>query len=439
MKQEKTNTMHEDGRGTGGKGVAGARPGVLVLFSEAQVPTSVYSGKGPLTVGRGPDQKVFIEDQGLSRRHATISVDAGGALVRDEGSHNGTHVNGARISREHRADHGDIIRCGSTLMMAVPDSGLYRQWPRMAGRSALQGGPAMEAARKKIEIVAPRDMEVLIQGESGTGKEVAAHLLHRQSKRKGPFVPVNCAAMPEGLFEAELFGARKGAYTGADAERPGLMQAARGGTLFLDEIGELPLSLQPKLLRAVESREVRPLGGERAVKVDFRLVAATNRDLRLEVDEDRFRRDLYHRLCGVLVKIEPLRRRREDIVFFTRQYLKQTAAETGAEPPGMSVLLVERLLLGAWPGNVRELQRTLQQAMVEAEVEGHDTLAREHLGGEEPAAAAPTEQDELSRVREALEHSRGNVAHAAMELGMPRGKVYALLKAHGLSLDTFRR
>jgi transcriptional regulator with GAF, ATPase, and Fis domain len=402
----------------------------------------VYAGRAETTIGRQPDRQIYIDDRNLSRQHASLYFSAAGEIgLRDHGSHNGSHVNGARVT-DAPVRPGDVIRCGTTLLLVVADVAGFRRWPEAATASPLWGGPAIEAVRQQLDGAAREGIEVLLQGESGTGKEVAARLLHLASGRAGAFVPVNCAAMPQALFEAELFGADRGAFTGADQERPGLMRAAAGGTLFLDEVGELPPELQPKLLRAVELREVRPVGGDRVTRVDLQLVAATNRDLRREVARGRFRGDLFHRLCGVVIELPPLRARREDILLLARRYLE--GRESG-EPLAMSCELVERLLLHAWPGNVRELERTLREAALQASIAGDTRLEPGHLRaelrGEDPSEASRGEasQDEtFARVREALIASGGNVSEAASALGIPRGQIYNLLRVHGLSAEDFR-
>ncbi|MBW2734282.1 MAG: sigma 54-interacting transcriptional regulator [Deltaproteobacteria bacterium] len=418
------------------------RPGVLVLFAEegsAEL-ARVHVGQLETTIGRQADQQVFIEDSSLSRCHAVIAFGPREITLRDLGSHNGTQLNGSRFHGEAKVVPGDVVRCGSTVLMVVPDVAAYKGWPKSALVEPLLGGPVMEQVRRRLDVLATQPVEVLICGESGTGKDVAARYLHTRSGCKGDYVPLNCAAVPEALFEAELFGATKGAFTGAVANRSGLMQAARGGTLFLDEIGELPLSLQPKLLRAVELREVRQVGSNQLQHVDLRLAAATNRDLAQEVECERFRADLYHRLCGAQVQIPPLRARRDDIVIFAERFLAHHQASFQSAPAVcMSAAFVERLLLGAWKGNVRELERMLREALVQATMEQQTCLQVEHLPAISLAGAqGEGEDEEIMRLRRALTTAGGNVSRAAAELGMRRGRVYELLKVHGLVAEDFR-
>ena len=223
---------------------------------------------------------------------------------------------------------------------------------------------AMRGVRALLERIADSEASVLITGESGTGKEVVARALHRQSRRaQQPFVAVNCAAMPEALLESELFGHVRGAFTDARVPRRGLFLEAHGGTLLLDEIGDLPLALQPKLLRALQERAVRPVGGDRELPVDVRLIAATNRDLESAMDEQRFRDDLYFRINVIHVALPPLRARGSDVLLLAQHFLGACAARAGKHVTGLSPAAAERLLAYTWPGNVRELQNCMERAV----------------------------------------------------------------------------
>jgi len=406
------------------------RPGLLLLFSEAEANGDACPAHSPTTIGREPDRSLFVDDDAMSRHHATVVWHAGGARIRDEGSRNGTFLNGVRLEDEAELGSGDLIRCGTTLLLRVCDARAYRGWRQRGLAGPLLGGPTIEAIARRIAAVGQEhELEVLITGESGTGKELAARALHDASGRSGAFVPVNCAAVPADLFEAELFGARKGAYTGAAADRPGLLQAADGGTLFLDEIGELPLPLQAKLLRVVELREARPLGGQ-PVRVDVRIVAATNRELKEAVAARTFREDLYFRLCGATIEMPPLRERREDILLLTLAQLERAAPR-----PRLTALFLERLLLARWPGNVRELQQVLRQALLEVRLRRADQLLPQHLPPTLEATGAESERDSLRR---ALARHHGRVTRAAAELGLSRAHLYRRLEAHGLRAEDFR-
>ncbi|KFE62365.1 sigma-54-dependent transcriptional regulator [Hyalangium minutum] len=252
----------------------------------------------------------------------------------------------------HRALREEVRRLRQALGREGEADGLVGQ------------SPALRQAYALIERVADVDTTVLITGESGTGKEVAARALHTRGRRRGgPFVALNCAAMPEPLLESELFGHMKGAFTDARTTRTGLFVQAHGGTLFLDEVGELPLSLQPKLLRALQERRVRPVGGSEEVEFDARIVAATNRDLELAVEEGRFREDLYYRLNVINLELPPLRARGNDVLLLSQHFVEHFATRTGKRVLGLSPAAAQKLLGYSWPGNVRELQNCIERAV----------------------------------------------------------------------------
>jgi two-component system response regulator PilR (NtrC family) len=234
----------------------------------------------------------------------------------------------------------------------------------MVGTSA-----AMQEIDRLVEKVAASRSTVLIIGESGVGKELVARAIHDKGQRAGaPFVPINCGAIPEGLVESELFGHVKGAFTGAHADHAGLFKAANGGTVFLDEVSELPLAAQVKLLRAIQERRIRPVGGNRDHEIDVRIIGATNRDMAEEVRENRFREDLFYRLNVIQVRVPPLRERREDIEPLARYFVARFAAEAGRESQTLSAEAVRHLTTYGWPGNVRELENAVEQAVTLTEV-----------------------------------------------------------------------
>ena len=246
------------------------------------------------------------------------------------------------------------------------DNALLRE--ELAARGRFEGlvghSPAMRTVYQLVEKVAPSRTNVLITGESGVGKELVALAVHKKSQRAAaPFVPVNCGAIPEGLIESELFGHVKGAFTGAQTAKDGLFQAANGGSIFLDEIGELPLSLQVKLLRAIQERRIRPVGATEDLELDVRLVAATNRDLQAEVRGGRFREDLYYRLNVIQIRVPPLRERREDIALLAEHFLRRFGAEQGRGPLHLALDARRRLDEYAFPGNVRELENLIERAV----------------------------------------------------------------------------
>ena len=300
------------------------------------------------------------------------------------------------------------------------------------GDDFVTADPATRELLALVDRVAPRDVAVLVTGESGTGKELVARRLHARSTRaKAPFVAVNAAALPETLAESELFGAEKGAFTGADQARAGRFEEASGGTLFLDEVGELPLPLQAKLLRALEERAVRRLGGVRETPVDVRLVAATNRDLAFEAEAGSFRRDLYFRLAVVVVHVPPLRDRAGDVPLLAEHLAARLATRHGVPVPRLSAEALAALEAHAWPGNVRELRNVLERAVV---VRGGEEIRAADLG----LAGGPASQslDRAHREREALlealRRTGGKREEAAKLLGISVRTLYYRLKQWGL-------
>jgi anaerobic nitric oxide reductase transcription regulator len=321
--------------------------------------------------------------------------------------------------------------------------------------------PPMVRLRHEIELVAQSDLAVLITGETGVGKELVARAIHAASRRaERPFLQFNCAALPENLAESELFGHLRGAFTGATADRAGKFEVADGGTLFLDEAGELPTSVQPKLLRALQSGEIQRVGSDRTLKVDVRVVAATNRDLLVEQARGRFRADLYHRLAVYPLRVPSLRERRGDVPLLAGHFLEREAARHGLAALRLDAAAREALLAYDWPGNVRELEHALMRAALRAAggaERGEAVVGRAHLGadfgGASPSApAAPPLADDAAagatggggRLRErldayarravadALRRHGGVWASAARELGVPRGNLMRLAKRLGL-------
>ncbi len=296
--------------------------------------------------------------------------------------------------------------------------------------------PATLAVLDMVDRVAGRDVAVLVTGESGTGKELVARRLHERSQRAaGPFVAVNCAAVPEALAESELFGHERGAFTGADRVREGRFEEADRGTLFLDEVGELPASLQSKLLRVLEERVVRRLGGREERAVDVRVVAATNRDLEEEVERGEFRRDLYFRLAVVPVHLPPLRDRRGDVAVLTRHLLGVLATRHGVPVPALEPAAAEALERYSWPGNVRELRNVLERAVV---VRGGAVVRVADLAlpaARSPGGGVPLDLDSREReaALEALRRSGGNRDAAAKLLGISVRTLYYRLRRWGIT------
>jgi DNA-binding NtrC family response regulator len=320
-------------------------------------------------------------------------------------------------------------------LLAVVDRLLARD---RAAEEFVTSDPRMRALLDLVDTAATRDVPVLITGESGTGKELIARRLHAHSGRSaGPFVPVNCAALPEALAESELFGHERGAFTGAERQHRGRFEEASGGTLFLDEVGELPATLQAKLLRALEGRTVRRVGGAGDVAVDVRVVAATNRDLQDAAARGTFRRDLYFRLAVFPVHLPPLRERPGDIPVLAHHLVAELAARHGVPAPELSPAALETMARHAWSGNVRELRNVLERAVV---VRGGEMLRPEDLALAEPAsgeagASVPLERDARDRemLLEALRRAAGNREEAARLLGVSVRTLYYRLHRFGIS------
>jgi two-component system response regulator HydG len=302
--------------------------------------------------------------------------------------------------------------------------------------------PCMQTVYNLVGRVAEADVSVLITGESGTGKELVARAIHRRSARpSGPFVAINCSALPELLLESELFGHTKGAFTDAHTARKGLLQQASGGTLFLDEIGDLPLGLQPKLLRALQERCVRPVGGDVEVPVDVRILAATHRDLEAAVEEHRFREDLFFRLNVVQINLPPLRARGGDILLLSQHFLDRSTARSGKRIAGLSPRAAERLLAYSWPGNVRELQNCIERAVA---LTACDSLHVDDLPDRvksykptellvaslDPSELVPLDEIERRYILRVLEVLGSNKALAAQILGVDRRTLYRKLERY---------
>ncbi len=335
------------------------------------------------------------------------------------------------VERLSRAKDRELEKLRERVEEQQRSLSLRYDYSRIVGQSA-----AMRHVFAQLDRITDSSVDVLLQGESGTGKELVARALHQNGPRRAaPFVGINCAALPENLLESELFGHVRGAFTGADRDQRGLMLEANGGTLFLDEVAELPLSMQAKLLRVLQEREVRPVGGVRSVPLDVRVVSATHRDLRNLVESGRFREDLYYRLAVVVVRLPPLRERTEDVPLLARAILERLAHEAKRPVPELSSDARQRLLAHPFPGNVRELENTLTRAFVLSEgprITGADL----DLTKGSPRKASRTrreyEAEERIELMEALQRTRWNVSLVSRELGIPRNTLYRKLRRHGL-------
>jgi DNA-binding NtrC family response regulator len=365
MTEERFAT-HEHQRA--GRIVASVRRLRLTVQTGARAAEAHELAATTIRVGSHPANDVTIDDPAVSRIHFEIVADHHGFRLRDLGSTNGTFVDGWRANDLY-VRPGARIELGDTRIVVEPLADEAELQVAASDRFGplLGRATAMRRLFAVLGNVAGSDATVLIEGESGTGKELVAEALHAASARRDrPFVVIDCAAVARNLIEAELFGHDKGAFTGADTARAGRFEEADGGTLFLDEIGELPLDLQPKLLRALERREIRRVGGSRTIKIDVRVVAATNRDLAREINAGTFRDDLYYRLAVVRIVVPPLRERLDDIPLLVEGLMRhawRVPADAAAIVAGLGESTWQSLRSHAWPGNVRELRNAIDRAI----------------------------------------------------------------------------
>jgi transcriptional regulator with GAF, ATPase, and Fis domain len=418
--------------------------------------TGVASGQSVaverrVRVGKASDNDLVLPDDTVSRHHCEVERRDEGVFVKDLGSTNGTRIAGSKIT-EALAPPGAILRFGEVEVVVRAAAKRADVLPSAEPRfgPAIGESLAMRTVFGMLERIAPTDGTVLLEGETGTGKDVLARAIHLASPRaKHPFVIVDCGAVSYALLESELFGHERGAFTGAIASRMGAFENASGGTLFLDEIGELPIDVQPKLLRVLETREFRRVGGNKTLRADVRVVAATKRDLKREVERGKFREDLYFRLAVVPVGVPPLRTRREDIRGLVHLFLQQnTQNDPSVGALSMSEGAVSALAAHDWPGNVRELRNVLERAIYLARAAGESEVKLVTL----PTAAdrsadlynfQPGRSYRDTRARFEGEFERryvkwllgrhgGNVSAAARDAQMDRKYLYDLAKKHGM-------
>jgi len=396
-----------------------------------------------VSVGTGPGNDLVVDDPAVSRHHFAIVPTPRGHLVRDLESTNGTSINGVRIERAYLTDKA-VITIGTTRVQFDPLDGMTRSALSEQSRwgNALGASDAMRHLFALLPKLAASDVTVLIEGETGTGKTLLASAIHEASARApAPFVVVDCAAIPPNLIESELFGHEKGSFTGATAPRIGAFELATGGTLFLDEVGELPIDLQPKLLRALEERTIKRVGGNDAIKLDVRVIAATNRELRSEINRGRFRSDLYYRLNTVRVRVPPLRDRREDVALLAAHFFRQLDPN-GDEPPAE---LLSELLRHDWPGNVRELRAAVERTVLLGDpnvwreiAEPQHAVRPVDLGDALSFRAAKERaiaEWEQAYLRALVAKYSGNLSRAARAVRMDRNHLRELLVRHGLRAD----
>ena len=374
-------------------------------------------------VGKSAICQLCLKDPKVSRRHLAVDVVGDALRLVDLGSTNGTFVNGLRIVEVHAQGQGDLVRLGDSVLRVTRSAPTVVAMPASDSFGRVVGAsPEMRRLYPLCERLAAADVPLVIEGETGTGKELLAESLHEKSARaNGPFVVFDCTAVPPNLIEATLFGHERGAFTGAIASNKGLFQEAHGGTLLIDEVGDLDVALQPKLLRAIERAEVRPLGANRWVSVDVRVMAATRRDLDKEIQAGRFRDDLFYRLAVARIELPPLRQRRGDIALLARHFWERLG---GAGPLPYDFLV--RLETHDWPGNIRELNNAVARQLALGD------LAQGPLSaGRGPASASPAAglQSLASQSPAAVD----DVIARVIELGLP------LSRSREIVVDDFER
>jgi len=404
---------------------------------------SVAIGSSSTVVGSSDAANVVVRDPTVSKRHLELQVLGHGIAVRDCNSKNGTFIGTARV-KDAWAESGTVITLGRSSVVcraAAPDADEESVITPLAGVAGSSN--AMRQIAAQVRRFAKYAAPVLIMGESGTGKELIARALHEQSARRaGPFLAVNCAAMPPTLLESELFGHVRGAFTDAKASRSGLFAQASGGTLFLDEIGELPLEMQPKLLRALQERTVRPVGGNEEIAFDARIVTATNRDLEAEVEVKRFREDLFYRINVVRIDAPALRDRGGDVLLLAQHFVQRFAARSGKQVRGVHAAAAERLVTYDWPGNVRELENCIERAVAllrfdEVTLDDLPEKVRQYRADrlvfamDDLAEVLTIEELERRYIQRVLALVGGNKSRAADLLGLDRRTLYRRLDRYG--------
>jgi transcriptional regulator with PAS, ATPase and Fis domain len=401
----------------------------LLVMTDDRVDAVLLPARGAVTIGRDAEADVRIDHHSVSRIHARLTVD-GLITIEDLGSSNGTHVAGMRATANERVPlrFGEVFHLG---LVAI----VVQQMVAAADESpAVVAGAAPRPDQVMLAQVAAGDIAVLFVGETGAGKEVSVRALHQLSPRRAhPLLTLNCGALAEGLLESELFGHERGAFSGAVAAKPGLLETARGGTVFLDEIGDLPMGLQVKLLRVLEEGAVRAVGGLKSKPIDVRFVAATNRDLETAIEAGTFRADLYYRLAGVTIEIPPLRARTGEIAPLAHALVVAACKRLGRSPLAISQGALDVLVAYPWPGNVRELKNAVERAVlltagatieatalpakiVATPAASPSTTVAPATGWWQPDAAA----QEKKRILDALAAAGGHQAKAAELLGMSR-------------------
>ena len=459
------------------QGDPGARLSVTISNG---MTVEVRLGQKEVKIGRGHEADLQLPDPSVSRLHAKVFRVGQQYFLADLRSRNGTHADGKRITQLsledgrmfqvgpfrihfHRPASGTSAGEAPTVPPGTASAVTGSVEAEPARASNRKEGPtaAVEApfgliggsahVRKLVETirrVAASDVPVLIEGETGSGKELVARGIHDASaRRERPFIVVNCGAISPELIESELFGHERGAFTGATAQRKGAFELANGGTIFLDEIGELPVALQPKLLRVLEQKEIKRVGGNDLLLADVRVLAATNRNLREEIARKTFREDLYFRVGAITVPIPPLRDRREDVAPIARHFLSGMGGPASGPLPVLSPDALDAMISHDWPGNVRELRNAVQRAVVMAEsgeLTGHDfsflrQAATPGTDTEKPSGLSRWDQAERTNILGELARQMGNKTKTARELGIAKSTLFEKLKKYGIRNAEFDR
>jgi two-component system NtrC family response regulator len=420
---------------------AGDRAGALAAFTAARPAVTL------LDLGLPP--RPNDPDEGLEVLSAVLALDplAKVIVVSGQGDkRNALRAVGAGAS-DFLCKPVDMDQLALVLQRCVYMAELEQEYRAMQHsarpdvfENMIGANPQMHAVFDMIRKVAPTSATVLILGESGTGKEMVAQALHRRSSRRsGPFVAINCNTIPENLLESELFGHEKGAFTGADAQRKGHIESAAGGTLFLDEIGELPASVQVKLLRFLQEKCFQRVGGRQEIQSDARVLAATNRNLRESAADGKFREDLYFRLAVVVIKVPPLRERGDEIILMSKAFLRDYGIEHAKTGLTFAPDALRALSLHSWPGNVRELQNRVQRAVIMADgkrVTARDLELTDTLSALPPQTLKEARESvEREMIHDALRRHRGKITSAAVELGVSRPTLYELMEKLGIPRD----
>ncbi|MDB4935779.1 MAG: Sigma-54 dependent response regulator [Labilithrix sp.] len=464
---ESEHTQTANGVPMGQERAARTDAGLVLLYADsfAALPTVFPVDDDVAVIGRTKPAHVVIAHPTISRMHAHIARTDDGFVLRDVGGRSGVLVDGRRVTETFLA-HGSQIRIGDVLLSFVAHGasayapyridGAVADGARRVSIPGAVGGMQLARVSAEVSNIGPTELPVLVLGETGTGKELVAAALHAASGRSGPLRALNCAAIPAALVESELFGFKKGAFSGANRDHPGIIRAAHGGTLLLDEIGDMPLEAQAKLLRTLETREVVPVGGVTAEKVDVRVVSATHRDVRSRVEEGLFRGDLYARLNGYTLSLRPLRERKEDLHLLVRHFL----AEAGEASRPMTFRFMVTICQHDWPFNVRELASAIRRALSVSEggpLDASDlpdtvTASMKDYGAPastsapQPSLPPPSTDPAKPRFQrpapadlEALlrEH-RGNVAAVARVLGKDRAQIHRWMQMFGIDPDSHR-